>query len=359
MDERSFAATPVVSVIVPAYNEADNIQACITSILNSTNLPQHYLEVWVVDDQSTDATWALLTTLQQQLQDTRLHLLPGLPRPAGEAWTGKNWACTQAVDRAQGEFLLFIDADVRLKPGSIVAAVQVAQTEKIGLLNCIPEVVCGSFIEWLVQPLIFISMVISFNQPSVRDPNQKIAYAAGPFMLFHRFAYDAIGGHRAIAHEVAEDVALARAIKHYQLPLQYRLGANLASLRMYTSWASLWEGWTKVLYVGAWRNFGLMLLLALMMLSLYTVPWLGLGLLLVKGFMVGWSWIDWLSIGLVLLSLGLQYYLRWQTAQALRCPSKYWWLQSLGGLLVAVMAIVSVVKAETGWGWTWRGRPLK
>ncbi|QZZ20733.1 hypothetical protein J5X98_26545 [Leptothermofonsia sichuanensis E412] len=60
-------------------------------------------------------------------------------------------------------------------------------------------------------------MVISFAQPAVRDPKQKIAYAAGPFMLFHRFAYEQVGGHRAVAHEVAEDVALARAIKRHQL----------------------------------------------------------------------------------------------------------------------------------------------
>lgn len=352
-------ATPLISVIVPAYNEADNIQACVTSILNSTTLSSEYLEVWVVDDQSTDETWAILTSLRQQFQDSRLNLLQGLSRPTSEVWTGKNWACTQAVAHAKGQFLLFIDADVRLKSGAIAAAVQVTQQQKISLLNCIPQVVCGSVIEWLVQPLIFISMVISFNQPAVRDPKQDMAYAAGPFMLFDRGAYEQIGGHRAVAQEVAEDVALARAIKHHQFKVQYYLGANLASLRMYTSWTSLWEGWTKVLYVGAWRSVGLMLLLAVIMVSLYTVPWFGLGILLTKGFSIGWNLIDSLAIALIALALGLQYYLRSLMVQALQCPPKYWWLQSFGGLLVAVMAIVSIIKAETGWGWTWRGRSLK
>jgi hypothetical protein len=125
---------------------------------------------------------------------------------------------------------------------------------------------------------------------------------------------------------------------------------------MYTSWTTLWEGWTKVLYVGAWRSVGLMLLLAVVMVSLYTVPWFGLGILLAKGFSMGWGLIDRLAIALIGLALGLQYYLRSLAARALQCPPKYWWLQSLGGVLVAVMAIV---KAETGWGWTWRGRTLK
>jgi hypothetical protein len=358
IDEQSLTVTPVVSVIVPAYNEVANIQDCITSVLDSTALSQHYLEVWVVDDQSTDDTWAILEALQQQRQDARLHLLSGLPRPEGELWTGKNWACTQGAEKSRGEFLLFIDADVRLKPGAIVAAIQLAQTENIDLLNGIPQVVCGSLIEWLVQPLIFISMVISFNQPAVRDPKQEIAYAAGPFLLFRRSAYDQVGGHRAVAQEVAEDVALARALKRQQLTLQYRLVANLASLRMYTSWATLWEGWTKVLYVGAWRNAWLMLLLVVLMFSLYTLPWLGLVFLLIKGLVAGWSSVDRVSMGLVLLSLGLQYYLRQQASRAFHCPSKYWWLQSVGGLLVGVMAIASVIKTETGWGWTWRGRAL-
>ncbi|WP_199336452.1 glycosyltransferase family 2 protein [Oscillatoria sp. FACHB-1407] len=358
VDEQSLRVTPLVSVVVPAYNEATNIQACITSVLDNTALSQQYLEVWVVDDQSTDDTWAILKVLQQHYQDPRLHLLSGLPRPKGERWTGKNWACTQGAEKARGEFLLFIDADVRLKPGAIAAAVKLAQTEHIDLLNGIPQVVCGSLIEWLVQPLIFISMVISFNQPAVRDPKQETAYAAGPFMLFRRSAYDQVGGHRAVASEVAEDVALARAIKHHQLTLQYRLVANLASLRMYTSWATLWEGWTKVLYVGAWRNAGLMFLLFVLMFSLYTMPWLGLGVLLIKGLVAGWSRVDGVSMGLVLPALGLQYYLRQQASRALHCSPNYWWLQSIGGLLVGIMAIASVIKAETGWGWTWRGRVL-
>lgn len=358
IEAQAFTGNPVVSVIIPAYNEADNIQDCIMSVLDSTILSQRYLEVWVVDDESRDNTWAILQALQQQRQDPRLHLLAGLPRPAGENWTGKNWACTQGAEKARGEFLLFIDADVRLKPGAIAAAVQLAQAENIALLNGIPQVVCGSLIEWLVQPLIFISMVISFNQPAVRDPKQETAYAAGPFMLFRRSAYTRVGGHRAVAQEVAEDVALARAIKHHQLTLRYQLVANLASLRMYTSWATLWEGWTKVLYVGAWRNISLMLLLVILMFNLYTVPWLGLGWVLIKGMVAGWSMIDGVSLGFALLAIGLQYYLRQQVSQALYCGSDYWWLQGVGGLLVGVMAIASVIKAETGWGWTWRGREL-
>ena len=350
---------PRVSVIVPAYNEADNIQDCVTSILSSTSLSAENLEVWVVDDQSTDETLMILQTLQQNLGDPRLKILPGLPGPEGRVWIGKNWACAQATECAKGEFLLFIDADVRIKPGAIEAALQAALSDHIDLLNCIPAIVCGSLAEWLVQPLMFINLLISLNYKVVKDPKTETAFAAGPVMLFRRSAYKKVGGHRGVASQVAEDVALARLIKRSGLKLGYRLGAKIATLRMYRSWSALWEGWTKVLYVGAQRNFLIMLYLAFVMLTIYSIPWLVLVFILGKSLVTNWEIIDWLTCGIALIAIILQYKLQTLAAEAFHSRSKYWWLNGLGGLLVAVMAIASVIKTETGWGWTWRGRSLK
>ena len=288
---------PRVSVIVPAYNEADNIQDCVTSILSSTSLSVENFEFWVVDDQSIDKTPIILQTLQQNIGDPRLKILSGLPRPKTKIWTGKNWACTQAAERSEGEFLLFVDADVRIKPGAIEAAIQAAISENIDLLNCIPAIVCKSLSEWLVQPLIFINLLISLNYRFVKDPKTETAFAAGPFMLFRRSAYEKIGGHQAVASKVAEDVALARLIKRSGLKLGYRLGAKIATLRMYRSWSALWEGWTKVLYVGAQRNLLIMLYLAFVMLTIYSIPWLVLVIILGKSFATNWETIDWLTVG--------------------------------------------------------------
>ncbi len=350
---------PKVSVIVPAYNEVDNIQDCVMSILNSTYLSDESLEIWVVDDQSTDETLTVLQTLQRSLKDSRLKVISGQPRPHREVWIGKNWACVQAAECAGGEFLLFIDADVRLNPGAIEAAIQTAVAENIDLLNCIPQLICGSLVEWLVQPLMFINLLISLNYKGVKDAKTETAFAAGPFMLFGRSAYGRIGGHQAVASHVAEDVALARLIKRNGLKLRYRLGSNIATLRMYRSWAAMWEGWTKVLYVGAQRNLSIMLFLAMVMLIIYCTPWLGLVLIVGRSITIGLKTIDLLTVCIALVAIILQYKLRIIAGRALYSPPKYWWLHGLGGLLVAVMAIASVIKTETGWGWTWRGRSLK
>ncbi len=362
---------PKVSVIVPAYNEAENIRDCAIAILESTRLSVDNLEVLIVDDRSTDDTLAIAQTLQQQLNDPRLKILAGQARPANQYWAGKNWACAEAVQVATGDFLLFIDADVRLKPGAIETAIETVQTEKIDLLTCMPALVCECFAEWLVQPLMFNHLAVCFDFTAVNDPTTESAFAAGPFMLFRRSAYDKIGGHEAVASEIVEDVELARRIKRAGLKLGLYAGSNLAFVRMYRSWSALWEGWTKNLYLGANRSWGMMIYMAAIMLFLYPVPWLALGILLANGEVANIFTnyqlpitdyqlpVTLLTICLAVTVIWQQYTLRDLGAQISDCPTKYWWLGGLGGILIAAIAIGSAIKTETGWGWTWRGRALQ
>lgn len=368
----SFAPTEqiegiAVSVIVPAYNEADNIQDCLASILDSTALSAEMMEVWVVDDQSTDETLAIAHTFQQQRQDPRLKVLAGQPKPEGERWVGKNWACAQAAEQASGEFLLFLDADVRLKPGAIETAVDTAQEEQIDLLSCGPAIICGCLAEWLVQPLIISTILVGFNFEAVNDPKTETAFAAGPFMFFRRAAYEKVGGHRAVASEVVEDVELSRRIKSSGLKLRYLLGSELAAVRMYRSWKALWEGWTKNLYAGSGRNLGAMLSFIALILLVCTVPWVVLLIALVK--LLGMSlnvweygacgFADTAGVALSIITIGLQYDVRRRSATVSQISPRYWWLTGLGGVLVGAIALGSIIKTETGWGWSWRGRSLK
>ncbi len=361
-----------VSVIVPAYNEAENIRDCAIAILESTALSVNNLEVLIVDDRSTDDTLAIAQTLQQQLNDPRLKILAGQARPANEYWAGKNWACAQAVQLATGDFLLFIDADVRLKPGAIETAIATAETEKIDLFTCMPALVCDCLAEWLVQPLMFNHLAVCFDFTAVNDAAKTdSAFAGGPFMLFRRSAYEQIGGHEAVAGEIVEDVELARRIKRAGLKLGLYSGSNLASVRMYRSWSALWEGWTKNLYLGANRSWGMMIYMAAIMLFLYPMPWLALGILLANGEIANLITNYQLAISnyhlpITLLTIGLSAIVIWQHytlrrlgAEISDCPTKYWWLGGLGGTLIAAIAIGSAIKTETGWGWTWRGRALQ
>lgn len=349
---------PPLTVIIPAYNEAENIEDCVCSVLSRTNLPPERLEVWVVDDQSVDETWEILQRLQTRLNDPRLKLMVGQPRPSEQVWLGKNWACAQAAAVAQGDYLLFLDADIRLNEGAIATALQFAQQQQTDLFTICPAIVCGCLAEWLAQPLIIQTMLIGFDFKAVNDPTTDAAFAAGMFMLFRRAAYEQIGGHTAVADQVVEDVELGRLVKYSGLKLNCFLGNELASVRMYRTWAALWEGWTKNLYAGGQRNPVSMAKFVLVILLMCVVPWLGLFVSIAA---LNQSWNLWslITLTLSLLTIATHYVIRRIGSSASGISPRYWWLTGLGGVFVVAIGLTSVLKTETGWGWTWRGRSLK
>jgi glycosyltransferase involved in cell wall biosynthesis len=358
--ETTAATLPAtVSVIIPAYNEADNIRDCILAVFNSVDRTTEQLEVWVVDDQSSDDTLTIAQSLQQELSDRRLHVLAGSSRPAGETWMGKNWACVQAAEKARGEYLLFLDADLRLQPGAIAATLQTVQKAQIDLLTLLPTIVCGCLAEWLAQPLINELIAMGADFVEINDPNSATVFAVGPFMLFRRSAYEQLGGHRAVGHEVVEDVELARRIKQAGMALRCGVGHDVARLRMYPTAAALWEGWTKNWYLGSQRNLVATLYGAAIVLIVCTLPWLGLMGLLLKAAIVPLSFVDLVGMTAALMAILLQYSQRQILERLSAIPPRYWWLTGIGGGLMAAIALASIIKTETGWGWTWRGRSLK
>jgi glycosyltransferase involved in cell wall biosynthesis len=355
---------PSISVIIPAYNEALNIQGCIQAVLQNELPPETTLQVIVADDESTDQTAALARTIAAI--DPRVQVLTVPPRPTTAIWRGKNWACAQAVEQATGEYWLFIDADVRLTPRAIATALTEAQTHQADLLSLAPEVVLGCLSEWLVQPLMLSMIAIGNQFDAVNDPDRPDkAFAAGPFMLFRRSGYQAIGGHAAIAADPVEDMALAKRIKQSGLKLRYMLSLGVTQVRMYQNFAALWEGWTKNYYLGANRDVGAVLYSVMAVFFVFVMPWVGL-LAVAIGRLNGYADRPllhgglgfWLVTLLSLIALIWQYQMRASTAQLLDQPLRYWALSWLGGGILMAIAIVSMIKTETGWGWTWRGRSL-
>jgi glycosyltransferase involved in cell wall biosynthesis len=347
---------PTISVIIPAYNEATNIEACVYSVLASELPDPQGLQVIVADDESTDDTCQLAAGLQAS--DPRLQVFTVAPRPTDVTWRGKNWACAQAVKRATGEFLLFIDADVRLETSAIATTLTDLQLSQADLLSCGPRIVCACLAEWLVQPIMMLLIAIGFNFDAVNDPTSETAFAAGPFMLFRRSAYDAIGGHQGVAADPVEDVALARQIKQHGLKLRYLLGLDQVNVRMYPTFGALWEGWTKNYYLGSGRDIFGTLYSVLAINLVYVLPWLGTALALASLASTGGQAKSAIALGLGIIAISAQFGLRWSCKGPFSLPLRYWWLASVGGTLVSAIAITSILKTETGIGWTWRGRPL-
>lgn len=352
-----------LTVVVPAYNEEANIAACIGSLLASAPPCPHW-QVLLVDDGSCDATAAIAraTAAASGAAAGRFSLLEAGARPEGERWVGKNWACSRAMDQVQSDWVLFVDADVRLGPATLQRALGQAVDEGADLLSLAPRLCCGCLAEWMVQPIMASLLCLGFPIEAANDPADPTAFAAGPFMLFRRTAYAAIGGHRALAGEVVEDLALARRIKGGGYRLRYLLGLDAADLRMYADFAALWEGWSKNWFLGLDRSLVKALGAAAVVVLLFSAPWL-----LAPAAAISLALLGepaklqpplLAALALALLGIGLQLALRLWTRQAFALPLRHWWLMGAGGLVVGVLAPTSVWRTLSGRGWTWKGRAL-
>ena len=150
-----------------------------------------------------------------------------------------------APEAARGDWLLFTDADTLHLPGSLAHSLEEAQRQGAAMLSYSPEQVVKSFWEKAVMPVIFAELAATFRPSQVSDPNSPAAAANGQYILITREAYDAVGGHAAVAGDLLEDVALARAVKRSGRKIFFRFGGDAVRTRMYRTFAQLREGWTK------------------------------------------------------------------------------------------------------------------
>tara|TARA_B100000482_G_scaffold143883_1_gene106368 strand:- start:1 stop:1224 length:1224 start_codon:yes stop_codon:yes gene_type:complete len=348
-----------LTVVIPAFNESLNIKRSLGSVFKSLP-PCGDWQVVVVDDMSTDSTADLARECAKQLnQQHRFSLIQAGPRPARERWVGKNWACSRAMDGVKSSWVLFIDADVELRPTALRRALVQAIDERADLLSLAPRLVCTCLSEWMVQPIMASLLGLGFPIIEANDPSSDVAFAAGPFMLFRRSAYDAIGGHRALAGEVVEDLALARTIKTSGFCLRYVLGLDAVDLQMYPNLSALWEGWTKNWFLGLDRNIPKALAAGGVVVLMFASPWILLPSSIVLAVLsFGATLMVIASSLLAAMALVLQIVLRVWIQDRFGVPVKFWWLMGAGGLLVGAIAPVSVWRSLTGRGWTWKGRPL-
>ena len=348
-----------LTVVIPVFNESLNIKRSLGSVFKSLP-PCGDWQVVVVDDMSTDSTADLARECAQQLnQQHRFSLIQAGPRPARERWVGKNWACSKAMDGVTSSWVLFIDADVELRPTALRRALVQAIDERADLLSLAPRLVCTCLAEWMVQPIMASLLGLGFPIVVANDPSSDVAFAAGPFMLFRRSAYDAIGGHRALAGEVVEDLALARTIKTSGFCLRYVLGLDAVDLQMYPNLSALWEGWTKNWFLGLDRNIPKALAAGGVVVLMFASPWLLLPSCVVLSVLSFGSMVMVVASSLLAaMALVLQIVLRLWIQDRFGVPVRFWWLMGAGGLLVGAIAPVSVWRSLTGRGWTWKGRPL-
>ena len=248
LDEESDTATansPLVSVVVPARNEARNIERCVTSIL-ATSYPK--LELIVVDDNSSDDTAGIATKAGRG--DARLHVIANSPLPEG--WFGKQWACTTGAREANGEIILFTDADTMHGPDLVTRSVNAMLRTRADMFSIAGRQELGGFWERVIQPQVFtiLSMRYGGTESVNRSPRITDKIANGQCIFVKRSAYDDVGGHASVRTSVAEDLMLAQKFFAMRKKLVLMTGLNQLSTRMYASLGEIINGWRKNVFAG-------------------------------------------------------------------------------------------------------------
>ena len=336
---------PLVSVIVPARNEARNIERCVRSILSTS---YHAMELIVVDDHSTDHTAEIAR--RAAAGDGRFRLLDNSALPNG--WFGKQWACATGAAAAAGELLLFTDADTAHAPDLLPRAMNRLRRENDDLLSVVGRQEMHSFWERLLQPQVFWILVTRYGSTeSVSNAKRaEDVIANGQFLLMRRDAYEAIGGHESVREKVAEDLALAQRFFREGRRVRLTRGDDQLSTHMYGSLSELIAGWGKNVFAGgidampggaAGRVIFPLVLPIAPLTTLVPVLVLMLGLL----GMVSQAWLLWSAISSVANLL-------WWTLIYRGFHQRVWyaWLAPIGAAVVLFIIVRATVRGRhVGW----------
>jgi chlorobactene glucosyltransferase len=235
----SHSYTDLVSILIPARNEEDNILNLLTSIQRQDY--QNY-EVIILDDDSSDRTYELCEKFASKYPEFRV--IKG--KELTGSWLGKNYACYQLAQQAKGDFLLFVDADVQVRNGAINSAVHRMYFRKLALLSLFTNQQMNSFGEMTTVPLMhFILLNLLPLRLVYLSKNSTVAAASGQFMLFEAEAYRQNNWHQVTKEKIVEDVEIMKNIKSAGFNGESLLANNMVSCRMYHNYTSAIDGFGK------------------------------------------------------------------------------------------------------------------
>ena len=339
----------MISIVVAAKDEAENIEACIRTLLDQ-DYPN--FEIIVCNDRSSDDTGRIVERIAAD--DARLRVVHIDELPDG--WVGKCNAMMTGIRRARGEWICMIDADCRqTSRRTLSVAMQYALDTQADLLSVLPVLEMRGFWENVVQPVCGGVMIIWFHPDKVNDPGKRNAYANGAFILVRRPAYEAVGTHKALRGYLMEDMHLARLIKQSGHRLRVVRGGGLYTVRMYTSLRQILLGWSRI-FLGTFGTLGRLTVALLVLLINGVLPYgaaaLGLSLAGAGVEPSGWWWacgIAGCAAAAMQLSVIFRFY-RLAGARRLLC-----WSYPLGCLMGIIALAMSLSKLRRGARVVWRG----
>ena len=258
---KNISDSKLVSILIPARNEADVIESTIKSIINQSY--KNY-ELIILDDNSSDSTKAIIQ--KHAKLNSKIELINGLSLPEG--WLGKNWACHQLSEKAKGEYILFMDADTILDKFILEDCVIALQKEKIDLLSLVPgrdtkliaDHAMKKIISWFIVCWLPMKLAINLNAPF-------LSATFGQFMLFKKSSFNDIGGFEAIKDNPVDDFQLGRNIKKNLFKWMLFDAAFRITTRTYNTNKDLISGYSKNIFPAVGYSISIFLVIFLILIS--------------------------------------------------------------------------------------------
>ena len=330
-------------------NEEANAEECLDSLL-AQDYPA--LEIIVVNDHSTDSTGKIIERIARR--DGRIKTVPAKPLEAG--WTGKNFAVHQAVQRARGRWLAFVDADTRHAPQFVSLVLGYARKQRVDMFSILPQIECGTFWERVMQPTVFALILGAWRLHRVNDPSSDKCFANGQFIMINRETYSAIGGHEAVKDRQAEDYALARAVKNSGRNLKVVIGLDLMRTRMYKGMREVWNGWSRLFFEGMNESLPYAAYAVATVFLLSILPYFLLAGLGVKMLAVGGGVLDLVALILAGAAAFCSLSYEYLTMRHMREDVRYAVFDPIANCILVAMMINSVMLPYTRSSLTWKGR---
>lgn len=335
---------PLISVLVPARNEEDNIGNLLES-LRSQDYPN--FEVVVLDDNSVDNTAAIVTGYAER--DNRVRIIRGKPLP--DEWAGKPFACQQLAEEAKGSWLLFVDADTVHASHMLRSVLALAMQLKTSMLSGFPRQLNRSLPQKIAVPLIYFVIVGWVPLWWIHRSRSKVAsIAIGQFLFFSREEYWRIGGHEVVKARILDDIwmgiEVARAGgRHVAVDL-----SSVVSCDMYPSALAMWHGLVRCIYSVVAITPLLLFVLIFFAVFIYIAPFYWLW----NGFFMSPTPLIWRAT--VISQVVLILLIRWLIDARFKAPALSVWLHPLGISYILGCVLYAAWRWWIGAGVSWKER---
>lgn len=331
-----------VSILIPARNEAASIGLAIEAILSNGH-PN--FEVLVLDDHSEDETASLVQLMAAR--DQRVRLVPSNPLPEG--WNGKQHACWQLANQARYDWLLFLDADVRLSRDAVSRCMAEQNRRQAPLVSGFPMQETGTLAERILIPLMHYVLLSYLPIDRMRSSlGVGLAAGCGQLFLADKQVYMSIGGHSAIRDSRHDGIQLPRAFRRAGHKTDIFDATDLARCRMYTSTKEVCNGLLKNATEGI-ANAGLIVPFTVLLIGGSVLP----GLALILGYLTGASAI---ALSILLVAFAISFVPRLIACKRFQQSYLGAALHPLGVAWFVALQWIALVRKQLGLTTKWRGR---